>query len=349
MPGRRYEAQSGYRYGFNGKEKDKDMNSLTAYDYGFRIYNPGIGKFLSVDPLMNDYPAWSPFPFAMNCPISGIDIDGLEYLRSDESRIEIIRGNVKIKIANLNSTTRSNFNKFNNDPKNWGTGIGVNTNIGSFSLIPKSKGEPINALDNTPGAPDPNFKAGESNIQNPTAKSTGMPDRRYKNRTVESASPAGSKGIAWVSIAIDVVIVGYDFIASHYAGDDKDKILLHANKAAMALYDVNTALQEGFIDKKYQTTEFLSDITNVVLSGSSYLNETGVVKDEEIINLGKKIYMEVSMRRYPYSGPVKNIQTSTGIIKFQEPNPKYDPNYGKEESKGTENTNTNSGSTGTGG
>lgn len=34
-----------YRYGFNGKEKDDkgEFGSTTHYDYGFRIYNPGIG------------------------------------------------------------------------------------------------------------------------------------------------------------------------------------------------------------------------------------------------------------------------------------------------------------------
>lgn len=78
MPGRKYEAQSGYRYGFNGKEKDKDMNGLTAYDYGFRIYNPGIGKFLSVDPLTKKFPDYTPFQFCSNNPIIAIDIDGLE-------------------------------------------------------------------------------------------------------------------------------------------------------------------------------------------------------------------------------------------------------------------------------
>ena len=78
MPGRKYEVQSGYRYGFNGKEKDKDLNSLTAYDYGFRIYNPGIGKFLSLDPLTKDYPELTPFQFASNTPIQSMDLDGLE-------------------------------------------------------------------------------------------------------------------------------------------------------------------------------------------------------------------------------------------------------------------------------
>ncbi|MFY0599856.1 MAG: RHS repeat-associated core domain-containing protein [Cyclobacteriaceae bacterium] len=68
------------RYGFNGKERDKSMGTSLVYDYGFRIYNPQIGKFLSVDPLTSDYASWSPYPFAMNRPIDGVDLDGLEFI-----------------------------------------------------------------------------------------------------------------------------------------------------------------------------------------------------------------------------------------------------------------------------
>jgi len=71
-------AEGTYRYAFNGKEKDTDFQN--NYDYGFRIYNPKIGKFLSVDPLTRSYPNWSPYPFAMNHPIEGVDLDGLEYV-----------------------------------------------------------------------------------------------------------------------------------------------------------------------------------------------------------------------------------------------------------------------------
>lgn len=39
-------------------------------------------RFLSVDPLTSSYPSWSPYPFAMNRPIDGIDLDGLEYVNS---------------------------------------------------------------------------------------------------------------------------------------------------------------------------------------------------------------------------------------------------------------------------
>ncbi len=55
QPGRVYEGSAEYRFGFNGKEKDNSLGS-TVYDYGFRIYNPQIGKFLSVDPLTSFYP-----------------------------------------------------------------------------------------------------------------------------------------------------------------------------------------------------------------------------------------------------------------------------------------------------
>ncbi|BDD05643.1 RHS repeat-associated core domain-containing protein [Aureibacter tunicatorum] len=81
MIGRTFDS-GGYRYGFNGKEKDQngEWGSQTNYDYGFRIYNPVIAKFLSVDPLTADYPWFSPYHFAGNTPIMAIDIDGLETL-----------------------------------------------------------------------------------------------------------------------------------------------------------------------------------------------------------------------------------------------------------------------------
>jgi RHS repeat-associated protein len=67
-----------YRYNFNGKEQDKETTGTTTYDYGFRIYNPALGRFLSVDPLTYSYPYYTPYQFAGNMPIAAIDLDGLE-------------------------------------------------------------------------------------------------------------------------------------------------------------------------------------------------------------------------------------------------------------------------------
>ncbi|MCB9251871.1 MAG: hypothetical protein H6605_05350 [Flavobacteriales bacterium] len=80
-----------YRFGFNGKEKDDE--TLTQ-DYGFRIYNPSLGRFLSVDPLTREYPWYSPYHFAGNMPIWATDIDGLEPRLASKSS----NGNVSIEI-----------------------------------------------------------------------------------------------------------------------------------------------------------------------------------------------------------------------------------------------------------
>jgi RHS repeat-associated protein len=79
MPNRSFSASS-YRYGFNGKEKDTEGlgGSGATYDYGFRIYNPNLGRFLSVDPLSLSYPFYTPYQYAGNRPVWKIDLDGLE-------------------------------------------------------------------------------------------------------------------------------------------------------------------------------------------------------------------------------------------------------------------------------
>jgi RHS repeat-associated protein len=79
QPGRSWSAADKYRYGFNGKEKDDNGEWGSAnYDYGFRIFNPSIGRFLSVDPLTKSYSMLTPYQFASNTPIMAVDLDGLE-------------------------------------------------------------------------------------------------------------------------------------------------------------------------------------------------------------------------------------------------------------------------------
>ena len=65
-----------YRYRYNGKES---MGLLGGrYDYGARLYDGGIGRFLTVDPLTSTFPSNSPYLYAGNTPIRGIDEDGLK-------------------------------------------------------------------------------------------------------------------------------------------------------------------------------------------------------------------------------------------------------------------------------
>jgi RHS repeat-associated protein len=75
MPGRTF-ASEDYRYGFNGKENDREWGESLIQDYGMRLYNPALCRFLSVDPLYQSYPWNSTYAFAENEVISCIDVDG---------------------------------------------------------------------------------------------------------------------------------------------------------------------------------------------------------------------------------------------------------------------------------
>ena len=89
MPGRNYNAPGAKdaRYGFNGKENDNEVKGEgNQQDYGFRIYDPRLGRFLSVDPLSPEYPFYTPYQFAGNSPISNIDLDGLEDSLATEAK-----------------------------------------------------------------------------------------------------------------------------------------------------------------------------------------------------------------------------------------------------------------------
>ena len=114
MPGRTV-SSSAYRYGFNGKENDNDVKGAgNQQDYGMRIYDPRLGKFLSVDPLGKDYPNFTPFQYAGNSPIGAIDLDGLEGWELS-TQLGILKRNAEATLTRLQnggaSTTGSNSNQ----------------------------------------------------------------------------------------------------------------------------------------------------------------------------------------------------------------------------------------------
>jgi len=69
------------RYRYCGKERDEESG---LYYYGMRYYVPWLCRFISVDPLKDKYPYKSTYDYAENRPISGIDLDGLEYVNKTE-------------------------------------------------------------------------------------------------------------------------------------------------------------------------------------------------------------------------------------------------------------------------
>ncbi len=107
MPGREYTAQSvgGYRFGFNGKEKDDENKGKgNSIDYDFRIADTRLGRWLSIDRFEGKHPWTTPYGFLANNPIIFIDPDG------NEIRLWAFTDLQSVAWQQLKNTIESRFN-----------------------------------------------------------------------------------------------------------------------------------------------------------------------------------------------------------------------------------------------
>lgn len=147
----------------NGKEKDDEIvGSGNSYDFGARQYDPRLGRWLSLDPLMTKYPGLSPYNFVSNNPIIFVDVDGKDFIvknRADREKVKAAltlaygsadafsfdkRGKLSIdqsKIHGLNDEQKYTLDKLDN-------GIVKNENIDfNVSLSNKGKTQTTNYTD----------------------------------------------------------------------------------------------------------------------------------------------------------------------------------------------------------
>jgi len=141
-----------YRFGFNGMHKQDDMLSGldgTSYDFGARIYDSRIGKFLSTEPYSYNLPFLSPYSFAANSPIALVDEDGnypCIYGRRKKSRIK------RYKERNITRTfyladSRFDWSDEAGAPPNINTTVGDVTSMGtSISELVVSTFNDVNTI-----------------------------------------------------------------------------------------------------------------------------------------------------------------------------------------------------------
>ncbi|WP_291368787.1 RHS repeat-associated core domain-containing protein [Cyclobacterium sp.] len=64
------------KYLYNGKELLDDLN-LNLYDFGARYFDPGIGRWTSLDPLASKRDWLSPYNYVQNNSLNRTDPDGM--------------------------------------------------------------------------------------------------------------------------------------------------------------------------------------------------------------------------------------------------------------------------------
>jgi RHS repeat-associated protein len=124
-----------YRLGFNGMEKDDEVKGKgNSYDFGARINDPRVGRWLSIDPAFQKYPSFSNYSIMMNNCITNIDSEGkiVKLYDSDGSLVATIsKGKTIIEkgkeqsvilqsykqVKNYFSEETSVFNDMENDEK----------------------------------------------------------------------------------------------------------------------------------------------------------------------------------------------------------------------------------------
>jgi RHS repeat-associated protein len=77
LPGYSYTTSGEYRYQFQNQEVDEEFWG-GAVSYKYRIEDPRLGRFFSVDPLAPKYPHNSTYAFSENRVIDKVELEGLE-------------------------------------------------------------------------------------------------------------------------------------------------------------------------------------------------------------------------------------------------------------------------------
>lgn len=64
------------KFKYSGKELQDDLD-LDWYDYGARMYDASVGRWMVIDPLAEAYNSTSPYTYVLNQPTQAIDPDGM--------------------------------------------------------------------------------------------------------------------------------------------------------------------------------------------------------------------------------------------------------------------------------
>jgi RHS repeat-associated protein len=92
------------RFGYQNQERDDEIKgSGNSVNYTFRMHDPRLGRFMSIDPLSRNYPWNSTYAFSENRVIDGVELEGLEWenIKLESGKQIAIQVTVNFQIDNV--------------------------------------------------------------------------------------------------------------------------------------------------------------------------------------------------------------------------------------------------------
>ncbi len=186
MPGRKYSAGSGYRYGFNGKENDNEVKGEgNQQDYGMRIYDPRLGRFLSSDPLYKDYAELSPYQYASDNPVQNIDVDGLEGMAGN------LMHPGKYHVA---GDANDDGTVDEGERDSWGRMMALNAKLAIYSFFRPNVAIPllVSEISGVPVTPSPQAMGGSAATQAARQTEVAIEEASSESATVTTGTSGNS-------------------------------------------------------------------------------------------------------------------------------------------------------------
>ncbi|MCA6421552.1 MAG: hypothetical protein IM568_01895 [Flavobacterium sp.] len=292
----RHGSTADYRYGFQGQEKDDEIKGEgNSLNYTFRMHDPRVGRFLSLDPLSAQYPHNSPFAFSENRVIDGTELEGLEFLDSKVARIKMTYGAAMINLDNVNAPTFNMLHTVVNDEKGNYQYRYVNQDLvylGRYiyqgTTVKEETGVKLYTKNYEPILVNQDDFMGES-------KTLKHPDKFNSGRQVSlSSAPLQSKkGNAAIAI-VETVNFTIDKLKNYMVNQDIDLLKSHnitlRDKVLPAIKKALSSEQKTYIPEGMRDVQSLSLIANVVLFGGDGSKKY----TKEIVDAGMKIYYELT-------------------------------------------------------
>jgi RHS repeat-associated protein len=294
----RHGSSDSYRYGFQGQEMDNELKGEgNSLNFEFRMYDTRLGKFLSLDPLTAQYPHNSPYAFAENRVIDGIELEGLEYYDADECMVEVKHGITQIKVENLSGPSRIALSDPILDNRGVQTGerewkgdiiLGTSINVQAAPMVSEDKLLSSGQISKTFSGK----QAGSQIVDLRPSTSNGEKDKRFSSRLIgggvnTSKAPGGIKAV----IAVKAINFTLETLHKYMVTSDINLTTEHhqtlVEKVLPAIKKALNSENKTYIPAHMVNTYDLSQIANVILFG-------GDNYDEEVVNAGMAIYHDLT-------------------------------------------------------